>query len=296
MDNKDQNEMPEYMKTLPQSVQDFIFGGVWEERTDEIAKKYSLNDTQTDNLINNVLFILIGLDKPETFLETTIIELGISRLLAEQIMEDLEVRVFEYATKSIENKEKRGSSGQQPESSGQKNENKSPTPPGNTTDFEDDIPEVRPEITPMVEKDEVVHNMVPPAVTESKQDSVEVRLPQEIKPQEFPRAALGQSEPIQRPVSVPRYTGEQEEMTNDKFPHLPTPEAVGNGGQAMTNQGQSFNDKIDAMAQKAPEPTPAVETKPIVDAVKPQEQPKIPEPVPEAPKRYTVDPYREPLE
>jgi hypothetical protein len=276
MDNKDQNEMPEYMKTLPQSVQDFIFGGVWEERTDEIAKKYSLNDTQTDNLINNILFILIGLDKPETFLETTIIELGISRLLAEQIMEDLEVRVFEYATKSIENKEKRGGSSQQVIASSKEDKNKLSTSsmPVGIPNIEDDIPEVRPEITPMVEKDEVVHDSSQQPVASSKENT---------GGREIPRAPLGQtSEPVQRPVSVPRYMGEQEEMTNDKFP--------------MTNQDQNPNDKVDAVTQKASEPTPAVETKPIVEAVKPQEQPKTPEPVPEPPKKYTVDPYREPIE
>jgi hypothetical protein len=101
-----QQNIPEYIKTLPQSIQDMVFDGVWEERTNEIAKKYSLNETQTNDLADSVLLILIGLDKPDTFLENIIKELNISRLLAEQIMEDLEARVFEYAISYIEGKNK----------------------------------------------------------------------------------------------------------------------------------------------------------------------------------------------
>ena len=101
MNPQTQNEIPEYVKNLPQAVQDLIFDGTWEERTGEVAKKYSLNPTQTDNLINTVLFVLIGLEKPETFLSTIMTDIGISQLLAEQIMGDLEGRVFEYALSRV---------------------------------------------------------------------------------------------------------------------------------------------------------------------------------------------------
>lgn len=94
-------EMPEYVKNLPKEIQDFVFEGVWEERVEEIGLKYSLDSVQLDNLINKVLFILIGLEKPENFLQTMISELSISRLLAEQIMNDLDSRVFDYAIKTI---------------------------------------------------------------------------------------------------------------------------------------------------------------------------------------------------
>lgn len=106
MDEKEQNEIPEYIKTLPKAVQDIVFDSTWEERTTEIAKKYSLNQNQTDALINTVLFVLTGLEKPETFLQTIIIELGISQLMAVQIIEDLEIRVFKYALNKLENMEK----------------------------------------------------------------------------------------------------------------------------------------------------------------------------------------------
>src|SRR3989344_2518608 len=103
----DKNSIPEYVKNLSRQVQDLVFDKAWSERTKEIARKYSLDPTQTDTLTNNVLFVLVGLDKPEDFLKLMTSELGISRLLADQIIEDLEMRIFDYATRTVENKEKR---------------------------------------------------------------------------------------------------------------------------------------------------------------------------------------------
>lgn len=157
----------EYIKKLPQSVRDVVYAGVWEERTEEIAKKYSLNERQADDLVNNVLYVLVGLSKPDDFIETVVSELGISGLLAEQIMDDLEVRVFEYAFKMIQNQDKKSES----------------------SDKTDDIlPELRPDITPLVEPEEKVSATPIPVAFKSA----------------VPKPA---PEPVQRPVSVPRYTG-----------------------------------------------------------------------------------------
>src|SRR3989338_1688659 len=106
MDNQTQNQIPEYVQKLPQAVQDFVYDGAWEVRTNEIARKYSLVAGQTDALANTVVLVLIGLESPDTFLDTLVTDLEISRLLGEQIMADLEKRVFEYALGVIENKEK----------------------------------------------------------------------------------------------------------------------------------------------------------------------------------------------
>ena len=263
MNEETLKDMPEYLKTLPKSIQDVVFDGVWEDRADEIAKKYSLNEAQTDSLINNVLFILIGLENPDNFLDTIITELNISRLLAEQITEDLEVRVFEYTVKSIENKEKRTVA-----ESPRQNPAPSPAPEPisikPTLVVENDIPEIRPEILPMVEPEEKVHIVEPPTNTnrvwqrrinliepEQKPAPVEVKpvqnntqpLPQ--PPVFVPRDSTNSPEPVQKPVSVPRYTGES---------------------------------MITETTNKPAEPT------------------KPPEPVPPIVKNYVVDPYREPIE
>ncbi|MCX6701871.1 MAG: hypothetical protein NTX96_01590 [Candidatus Zambryskibacteria bacterium] len=237
MNEETLKNMPEYMKGLPESVQDLVFDGVWEERTEEIAKKYSLGEPQTDSLINNVLFILIGLKDPDDFLETLILELGTSRLLAEQIIEDLEVRVFEYAVKSIQNKEKK-TGGLPVQVDSQKNENKSSD---TKMPLISEIPEIKPDNLPMIEKGEVAHDV----------------LRQPVSPNQ---------ELIQKPISVPRYTG------------VP-----------IEGEGKS------SIETKPIENLPPV-PKPIPQPLIPSEPTKPPEPVPPPVKNYAVDPYREPLE
>lgn len=227
--NKDRIGLPEQVKNLPQTNRDVVFDGVWQERTGEIAKKYSLNETQTDSLINNVLYVLIDLIKPDNFLETIITDLGISRLLAEQIMEDLEIRVFEYAFKTIQNQDKKGGSSEKT--------------------VEDDLPEIRPEITPMIEPEEKVR-VRPVPVGFSGATPKPVSIPQSSTP--VPREST--PELVQRPISVPRYTG-----------------------VAMEEEKRSSQE-------------------PVASGKEDTGQVKTPEPVPEPVKRYTVDPYREPIE
>lgn len=103
--NQDKETL-EYLAGLPQKIQDVIFDDAWLNRTTEVAKKYSLTEEQTEGLINLTLLVISGIDKAENFLETIISDLSISRLLAEQIVEDLETRVFEYVLKLIEEKPK----------------------------------------------------------------------------------------------------------------------------------------------------------------------------------------------
>lgn len=133
---------------LPQIKQKLILSGVWKERTEEIAKKYSLSETQTNTLVDNVLLILIDLKKNENFLETIITELGISRLLAEQIFEDLNIRVFEYVNKNLENKSETEIA---PQTIIEKT----------ISDSEKDIPEIRPQILPATEPGKTAHDTLP---------------------------------------------------------------------------------------------------------------------------------------
>lgn len=261
MNEENQDISLEYIKNLPQAVKDVVYDGIWEERTDEIAKKYSLNDTQTDSLVNNVLYILTGLLNPDDFLETIITELNVSRLLAEQIMEDLEVRVFEYAFRSIENKEKKGGDNRKSEVSSKEGD-KSPTPSAldNTLDLKDDIPEVRPETVPMIEEEGVHIEPTP-----------EIKPP--VKPQEIPRVTLGQAEPATETVSPPASV-----KVTEFFSQQPTPAQI----------SPTISDTVPLV--KPPEPVPQPVPQNQTGSVVP------PNPIPPAPKRYAVDPYREPIE
>jgi hypothetical protein len=242
--DKNREALQKELNELPKTTQDLLFGNVWEERTAEIAEKYSLNEPQTDSLVNNVLFILINKAKKETLLETVVKDLGISQMLAEQIMEDLEVRVFEYAFKTIQNQDKKVSSSEKSE--------------------DDDLPEIRPIITPMIEPEEKVRvRPIPVGFTGATPKPVPVPQPSASGPRQ------SAPELIQRPVSVPRYTAvPMEEEKNSS-----------QGLAVSSNEGTG----------------PTKETAPHQSASG-QQTSATPQPVPEPVKKYAVDPYREPLE
>ncbi len=166
----------ENLKKLPKPLQKLISEGVWEEKTKEIAQKYSLNENQTENFIDLVLFILLGVDEKKDLTEMIASEVETSNLLAEQLKNDVEKRVLEYAIKVIDDYDK-GTSTEKTKIDNQKN-------------TKEDLPEVRPEITPVVEKNEPVRVV----------------------------------EPVQRPISVPRYTGVPLEEDSEKTPEKSVPE------------------------------------------------------------------------
>lgn len=68
----------------------------------ETAQKYSLNELQTERLMNLVGSDIIRVGGSGKFLEKIISELSVSRILAEQIYGDLDKRVFEYVLDLIE--------------------------------------------------------------------------------------------------------------------------------------------------------------------------------------------------
>ena len=73
-------------------------------RIEEISKKYNLNDTQKNSLNSICKEILFDMDKKETLLSDIDQKLSVSKLLAEQIINDLNKRVFEYAISTLEKK------------------------------------------------------------------------------------------------------------------------------------------------------------------------------------------------
>lgn len=91
-----------YISTLPKSLQNFLSSNILDERVLEIAKKYSLNAEQSESLLNIVFLMIVGVTKTDNMTELVISDLNTSRLLAEQIVQDLENRVFDYALKQIE--------------------------------------------------------------------------------------------------------------------------------------------------------------------------------------------------
>ncbi|MBA3733108.1 hypothetical protein H0W91_01895 [Patescibacteria group bacterium] len=274
MNKETQKEIPEYVKNLSKPVQDLIFDGAWEKRTEEISKKYSLNPTQTDTLINNVLFVLLGLDDPQNFTTLFTSELGISKLLAEQIIEDLEIRVFEYAVKSVQNKEKDSQSGKKPlEIPQQKHQIKEIVIPNN-------LPEIRPVNLPS----ENVIKAPEPAKIE--------------KPAYTPPPRYV---PIYKPVSA------EQKPTISEHKEVTESESQGSNTERSSHINYSQNNKI---LEVKPVENP-IQTKPAQTAASTPEiqsnqlsaTPQIPKMEPEKqpevhvdPVIHKVDPYREPIE
>jgi hypothetical protein len=228
-----------YEENIPKEIKELISEGVWQERIEEIAKKYSLNETQTETLTDNVLFVITGIDPIDKFLETLSQELGISKILADQLTDDLEKRVFEYVLKKIE---------KNTEKTEDKITEKKTTPSPVSI-----IPEIRPENLPT--KQEAPKTPVQPIFGSKPGVSAPVK------------TTLTQ-EPIQRPVSVPRFTAipMEEEHAIPPQPQK-TPEPI-------------INPSIIKPAQQVP-PSPMKPS--ISETTKPEN-------------KYAVDPYREPIE
>lgn len=212
----DDDQLNKYIESLPKPVQDVIFGGVWEQRTVEIGKKYSLTDAQIEDLTNIVILILVGVQKPEEFLDTVMSDLGISRLLAEQIVEELENRVFEYALKEIESKKA-------------KSEEKTQT----TTR----VPEVKPDNLPAVEIGEVAHDYVPEKPKTSPVQPVE---PVQ-KPYGVPRFGMSQIKPKVEVINM-----------NQNKPTSPQGVIESKMSNVTVNMGENFVKKESAEPPKVP--------------------------------------------
>ncbi|MFA7216525.1 MAG: hypothetical protein WC095_00890 [Candidatus Paceibacterota bacterium] len=292
MNEETLKEMPEYVRKLPKEIQDFVFDGVWEERVEEIGLKYSLDSVQLDNLANKVLFILIGLEKPEDFLQTIISELSISRLLAEQIMNDLDSRVFDYAIKTIgigqgvDEEKPQGELVEDDSLSKEvsdilKEETKiEPEKDMGGLDrlrsMSGDLKNIEEDKTRKEKEENSIPTNLPGAMV--LEDKNPPKTSPESTAKEIP-SAKSTKDFVQRPISVPRYTADLSD--EDKGEYLLKKSGI--YPEHMDEQNRSTNLKPDLSYKKeSPSDFP--------------EKPKTEDDAPEKPAHsYTVDPYREPL-
>ena len=296
MDNLTDNEIEKYLSGLSKPVLDLLQDKTWGKRVDEIALKYSLTEEQSTVLTNLVLFVLIGVESPETFSKSLETELGISELLAEQILADLDTRVFQYAADFIEQRKNVGApmsvlanaptpapkteSAPKPEPTPKTPENKFEILNKQTEEKEVEIPPV---ILPMVESEGERKKVV----EQNKIGNIPKNLPvapvDNISPvpkpaPKFTPEADGKiqevrfvgSEFVQKPIAVPRFSAVS-------APEPTKPIAVPTAPQSPT-----------------PTITP-VATAPVV-ATAPTPAPATVAPATvQNPPRY-IDPYREPIE
>jgi hypothetical protein len=280
----------EYIQDLPKEVQNFLQDGEWENRVTEVAKKYELKENQSEKLKDEVSLLLIGIDNPDQFTEEIKKNLNISEILSEQIISDLENRVFDYGLKYIESKQKKNSEIKTP----------GPTPISK-------LPEIKPVNLPTVEKNTPAS---PKVATPSAFKNISVSptsIPSRInyKPASVNSVSSNvetkKEEVVQRPVAVPRFVG----LSMDE-----------NGNLAKEPEKQQEK-PIEKQIEKPPETPKEVPSEKIVPDAQPLQKfeianstPKVVPPQPEKPKistapatnttttpnKYNVDPYREPVE
>ena len=207
-----------------------------ENRITEIAKKYELDEKQKASRINIISTLSISPNDRVNMLDEITTKLEISGLIAEQILEDLESRVFSYSLKSLEKLK--------PSQASPVTETK--TKQNITTK----IPGVRPDNLPIES-----NPSNRPGVSSVPNYNY------------TPRPKVVVDEPVQTPISVPRFKAvpldEGESVGRDFIPTLaPKP----NAGGIMDSKLNSITKSVESTPTQSP-----------------------------APQKYTSDPYREPL-
>lgn len=278
------------------------------EKVEEISKKYTLSEAQNDILIELALYTINNIDSRSVIKDTIKQRLNISDLLAEQIMLDLDKRVFSYAVKFIESNEKTEEKTLSSEVSDILNTPEEPTKStmkdsnglnhlrsmsGDMKSAENGKMEVKPEPKTWLEELKLNNSSkeTKPEVSplEQKIGSAPVNLPgvdvsqSPIKTEEREiQKPKTQTEFVQRPISVPRYTADLSEKDE---------------GEYLLKKSGIFPEKEDSEHRP-------VGLKPDMTYYKqsPKDFPEIKtentknNSAQETPKKYTSDPYREPIE
>lgn len=85
-----------YLQNLPPVVQKCIGSAEWKVKIMEIGKKYSLQPAQIKNLEMETLLVALGIESDQEMIENIKRELDISDILAEQLTEDVNQRIYKW--------------------------------------------------------------------------------------------------------------------------------------------------------------------------------------------------------
>ncbi len=86
---------------LPKETQDAIASVDWVKISEEIGKKYLLNDDEINDLQVEMLVVLVGLEDPELFVGNIENEVGTTRNEAENIARELNEKIFAQIKKVL---------------------------------------------------------------------------------------------------------------------------------------------------------------------------------------------------
>lgn len=179
------------LETLPINIRKALSLVPWKARISDISKREGLDPEQTEKLQNETMLILYGFLPTESYIDNIIDQVKVSgdqaeriaEIVSKEIITDLEEK-FEQIDKSSDVEE----GTQKPEV------NQISTP---------SVPEIPPQILPMVEAKETVHDSVPEKpeplqpITEAIAPPIEQKAPQpEIKKPSYPGGVDPYREPL----------------------------------------------------------------------------------------------------
>ncbi len=265
----------------------------WELRIMEISQKYSLTPDQTQALKDEVLYVIVGLTLEENFTGAVISALSISQLIAEELITELNTRVFQYAENVIESEDVK-------------------IPPIKLTpDFSNPTLELPPNDLPMVEGGETAHDVARSDTVQSQPEATAtasgISVPRYIPPTSEPVRVSETSGPVSATDASPKPTLSSEiaeqmsvmdaasatphvhesladvalmrSPVRDAQPHPTQPSTQSSAPSSASSQfssSQPGQKSASAQERSAPDNLPGIEI--------------IPD------KKYPTDPYREPLE
>lgn len=306
--NNEQNQMQDYFKNLPNKLKDFIANGIWLDRSEEISFKYSLSEEQKEIFSNKILFILLGIENVNEFISNLSNELKISNLLAEQLADESDKRIFKLAVEFIESNEElpektlssevsdilntpeepaksamrdsnglnhlRSMSGDMKFAENGKMEAK-PEPKTwlEETRLNNSSKETKPEVSPLEQKIGSAPTNLPGVDVSQSPIKTEEREMQKPKTH---------TEFVQRPISVPRYTADLSEKDD---------------GEYLLKKSGIFPEKEDSEHRPVGlKPDMTYHKQSPKDFPEVKQEVNTNDPAQVITKKYTSDPYREPIE
>ncbi len=94
MDEETKKEILERFEALPKDIQNVILSSDYPSKVATIAEKFLLSEEQQTNLSNEAMFVMIGLERPNSFVENVHKSLGIPTDKANLIATEVNQKVF----------------------------------------------------------------------------------------------------------------------------------------------------------------------------------------------------------
>lgn len=101
MQDETEKIIEEYISKAPEVIRNFIASGEWKIGVDLIAKRFSLEETKINDLKNEIIFVLIGMEPKSDFTENIKRELEIDSNIAGWIAEDVDKNIFANVSDEI---------------------------------------------------------------------------------------------------------------------------------------------------------------------------------------------------